>query len=138
MLKLSMHKILLKIRKKHLHPKDFDLVIGIGLSGLIPAIIFATKLKKESGIIKIEHYHCGRKPKKKHEEPKIISKPKIKLKNKRILLVDDFVKSEATINLAEKLLKEKKARKITRIALVGTRKYCLFKSKDCAVFPWSR
>jgi len=137
MLKISMHEIIQKIRKAKIRAKDFDLVVGIGRNGLIPALVLASKLKKELGVIKIKLYKDGMKPKKLFSEPKILSQPKIKIKGKRILLVDDVVRTESTMNSAKKFLEGKGAKKVEKFALVGSKKYCLVKCMECAKLPWN-
>lgn len=52
---------------------------------------------------------------------------------KSILLVDDRIKTGATIKLARELLKE--ARSIKTFAVNGTADYALF-DETCFKFPW--
>ncbi|MEW6295649.1 MAG: phosphoribosyltransferase [Candidatus Diapherotrites archaeon] len=137
MKELGMHKIIQKIRKAKMRAKDFDLVVGVGRNGLIPALILASKLKKELGVIKIKFYNDGMKPKKLFSEPRILSQPKTKIKEKRVLLVDDVVRTESTMNSAKKFLEGKGAKKVKRFALVGSKNYCLVKCSECVKLPWN-
>ena len=54
-------------------------------------------------------------------------------RGKSILLVDDRIKTGATIKLARELLKE--ARSIKTFAVNGTADYALF-DETCFKFPW--
>lgn len=65
--------------------------------------------------------------------PQLLAPVDFNFKGKSILLVDDRIKTGATIKLARELLKE--ARCIKTFAVNGTADYALF-DETCFKFPW--
>lgn len=69
----------------------------------------------------------------KYDAPQLLAPVDFNFRGKSILLVDDRIKTGATIKLARELLKE--ARSIKTFAVNGTADYALF-DETCFKFPW--
>jgi len=126
--KISFNKIISKIKK--IKFDKFDIVIGIAKGGIIPAIILSDMLNLKFDILWLEYR--DEKNKIKYKEPRLLKKIH-KYKNKKILLVDDVIRSNATIRKAKKLLK---GNKVKTFAINGKADYYLFNTKKCMKLPW--
>ena len=94
---------------------EFDIIVAIANGGIVPAGIINQRLQKEVHLLKInlrDEYH---------------------FRNKRILLVDDRIKTGSTIMLAKELMQD--ARMIKTFAVNGNADYALF-DETCFKFPW--
>ena len=65
--------------------------------------------------------------------PKLLEPISFDFKGKKILLVEDRIKTGATVNLALELLKE--AKTIKTLAVNGEADYSLY-DESCFRFPW--
>ena len=111
--------------------ETFDIVVAIANGGIVPAGIINQRLNAEYQIIKINLRDPQQKPR--FDEPKLLSPIDFDFNNKKILLVDDRIKTGSTIKLAKELLKE--AQLIKTFAVNGTADYALF-DEMCFRFPW--
>lgn len=111
--------------------ETFDIVVAIANGGIVPAGIINQRLNAEFQIIKINLRDPQQKPR--FDEPKLLSPIDFDFNNKKILLVDDRIKTGSTIKLAKELLKE--AQLIKTFAVNGTADYALF-DEMCFRFPW--
>ncbi len=111
--------------------ETFDIVVAIANGGIVPAGIINQRLNADFQTIKINLRDPQQKPR--YDEPKLLSPVDFEFKNKRILLVDDRIKTGSTIKLAKELLKE--AQLIKTFAVNGTADYALF-DEICFRFPW--
>lgn len=111
--------------------ETFDIVVAIANGGIVPAGIINQRLNADFQTIKINLRDPQQKPK--YDEPKLLSPIDFEFKNKKILLVDDRIKTGSTIKLAKELLKE--AQLIKTFAVNGTADYALF-DELCFRFPW--
>lgn len=101
--------------------EDYDYIVGIEISGLIPATIIAKKLKKELYSIKINH------PKNSYYAEIVIREMPVA---KNILLVDDILKTGRTMEEVVKLLPARN--KVFTAAIIdelGKTDYCSLKGK---------
>ena len=69
----------------------------------------------------------------KYDAPQLLAPIDFDFKDKRILLVDDRIKTGSTITLAKELMKEAKI--IKTFAVNGNADYALF-NETCFRFPW--
>ena len=69
----------------------------------------------------------------KYDQPKLLAPIDFDFRDKRILLVDDRIKTGSTIKLAKELMQE--ARMIKTFAVNGNADYALF-DEACFKFPW--
>ena len=110
---------------------DFDIIVAIANGGIVPAGIINQRLQKEIYLLKInlrdEHQHP------KYDYPKLLAPIDFEIKDKRILLVDDRIKTGSTIQLAKELMKE--AKYIKTFAVNGNADYALY-DESCFRFPW--
>jgi len=108
----------------------FDLIIAIGQGGIMPASFIQNRLKIPMEILWINFRDKNNKPIQK--EP-IITKNIKKIKNKRILLVDDVSRSGKTLAKAKEVLK---GNKIKTFVVNGKADYNIIDSKECMKMPW--
>jgi xanthine phosphoribosyltransferase len=109
----------------------FDLVVAIANGGIAPAAIINQRLNAQFQIIRINLRDEFQQPK--FDTPKLLQPVDFDFLGKRILLVDDRIKSGATIALAKEILQQ--AALIKTFAVNGNADYALF-NEDCFRFPW--
>lgn len=112
--------------------ETFDLVVAIANGGIIPAGIINQRLQAEFQIIKINLRDENQKTR--YDAPLLVSAIDFDFKGKKILLVDDRIKTGTTIRFALELLKE--AALIKTFAVNGNADYALF-NENCFRFPWN-
>ena len=120
-----------RFRSIELPADGFDLVVAIANGGLIPAGIINQRLELPIAVL-----HLNLKDKNqqlRYDTPQLISPIDFAFKGKRLLLVDDRIKSGTTIDKARELLAE--AQSIRTFAVNGTADYALF-DEACFRFPW--
>ncbi len=111
--------------------ENFDIIVAIANGGVIPAAIINQRLNIELNLLKINLRDTFQKPK--FDAPKLLEPINFDFKGKKILLVEDRIKTGATVNLALELLKE--AKTIKTLAVNGEADYSLY-DESCFRFPW--
>ena len=111
--------------------ETFDLIVAIANGGIVPAAIINQRLNIEFQTIKINLRDEFQQPK--YDSPKLLQPVNFDFSGKRILLVDDRIKTGSTIKLANEILKE--AAVIKTFAVNGNADYALF-NESCFKFPW--
>jgi xanthine phosphoribosyltransferase len=111
--------------------ETFDMIVAIANGGIIPAGIINQRLGLEVHLLKINFKDEFQKPR--YDAPKLLKSIDFDFKNKKILLVDDRIKSGSTIKLAKELLKD--AAMIKTFAVNGNADYPLY-NEVCFKFPW--
>ncbi len=111
--------------------ENFDLIVAIANGGIIPAAIINQRLNIEFNLLKINLRDTFQKPK--FDAPKLLEPIDFEFKNKKILLIEDRIKTGATVNLALNLLKD--AELIKTFAVNGEADYALY-DESCFRFPW--
>lgn len=111
---------------------QFDIIVAIANGGIIPAAILNQRLGVEFQILKINLRDTNQKPK--YENPQLLSPVGFEYRDKTILMVEDRIKTGATINFAIGLLKG--AKKIKTFAVNGNADYALY-NESCFRFPWN-
>lgn len=110
---------------------DFDMIVAIAQGGIIPAALLNQRLNLTFNIIHINlrdsNHHAQ------YDHPQLLQTVDFDFKNKKILLVDDRVKTGSTFSLAKKMLQE--AAFIKTFAVNGTADYALY-DEACFKFPW--
>ncbi len=132
MVPLSFTEISKRLREINL--PAFDLVIGIGTGGIVPASLVAYELQCELHIITMNYRDETNKPQ--HESPILVDglPDSFVLKDKRVLLVDDVSVSGKTMSQAKKALN---LPDIQTMAMKGKADYVLFPEiQDCVKWPW--
>lgn len=111
--------------------EEFDMIVAIANGGIIPAAILNQRLNIEIQLLKINLRDANQKPK--YNSPQLIAPINFDYKNKRILLVEDRVKTGASLAYACRLLEG--AQYIKTFAVNGKADYALY-NEDCFKFPW--
>ena len=111
--------------------ETFDIIVAIANGGIVPATIINQKLDVEINLLKINLRDPLQKPK--YDSPKLVSPIDFDFKDKTILLVEDRIKTGATVKFALELLSG--AKQIKTFAVNGTADYSLY-NEDCFRFPW--
>ena len=108
------------------------MVVAIANGGIIPAAMINQRLEAEFNMIKINLRDSDQTPR--YDSPRLMEELSFDPAGKCILLVEDRVKSGATLNMAKKLLEEKGAR-VRTFAVNGKADYSLL-DVQCFKFPW--
>jgi len=120
-----------------------NVVVGVGKSGAIPAVIIAKRLRvEEFYLVTVKLYDEGKPPKRLVEKPEVAYHNFGDLRGKRVLVVDDFVRTGSTLKSVLSILREKGADEV-RVAVIALREdakmkpdYYAMKFKGCVIFPW--
>lgn len=126
----SFEEVIQRFREMEFH-ETFDLIVAIANGGVIPAAIVNQRLNTEIQLLKINLRDPQQKPK--YDSPKLISPVDFDFKDKTILLVEDRIKTGATVQFALNLLHG--AKQIKTFAVNGNADYTLY-NEDCFKFPW--
>ena len=110
---------------------EFDIIVAIANGGIVPAGIINQRLQIEVKLLKINLRDEFQRPK--YDKPQLIAPIDFEFKGKRILLVDDRIKTGSTIDLAKELMSD--AQFIKTFAVNGNADYALF-NETCFKFPW--
>ena len=111
--------------------ETFDIIVAIANGGIIPAAIINQRLNTGIELLKINLRDPHQIPK--YDSPKLVSPIDFDFKDKTILLVEDRIKTGATLRYALQLLNE--AKKIRTFAVNGKADYSLY-DEECFRFPW--
>lgn len=112
--------------------ENFDLIVAIAYGGIIPATILKQRLDLDMQLLKINLRDNDQKPK--YDRPQLLAPINFEFKNKRILLVDDRVKTGASMRFAMELLQG--AQMIRTFAVNGSADYSLY-NENCFKFFWN-
>jgi xanthine phosphoribosyltransferase len=111
--------------------ENFDMIVAIANGGIIPAAILNQRLGVEIQLLKINLRDNSQKPK--YDSPRLLSPIDFEFKDRTILLVDDRIKTGASLKLAIELLQG--AKLIKTFAVNGNADYALY-NEECFRFPW--
>ena len=111
--------------------EKFDMIVAIANGGIVPAAIINQRLNKEFRLLKINLRDAEQKPR--YDAPQLISPVDFDCTGKTILLVEDRIKTGATVNFAITLLKD--AKLVKTFAVNGNADYSLY-NETCFKFPW--
>lgn len=111
--------------------EEFDLIVAIANGGIIPASLLNQRLQAEFHLLHLNLRDEYQNPK--YDTPKLLRPINFEYKDKRILLVDDRIKTGSTIRMARELLQG--ARTLKTFAVNGTADYALY-DETCFRFPW--
>ena|SRR5690554_830220 len=127
----SFEEVMQRFREIEFH-ETFDIIVAIANGGIIPAAIINQKLNTEIQLLKINLRDPSQKPK--YDSPKLVSPIDFEYRDKTILLVEDRIKTGATVQFAIDLLHG--ARQIKTFAVNGKADYSLY-DESCFKFPWN-
>lgn len=111
--------------------EDFDMIVAIANGGIIPAAMINQRLNIEFQLLKINLRDPSQTPI--YDKPQLMSPIDFEFKGKKILLVEDRVKTGASVNFAVELLKG--AEIVKTFAVNGKADYSLY-DETCFKFPW--
>jgi hypoxanthine phosphoribosyltransferase len=111
--------------------ESFDMIVAIAQGGIIPAAILNQRLNIDFHIIHINLRDPAHRPQ--HDKPILLSPIDFNCTGKKILLIDDRIKTGSTIVLAKEVLKD--AAEIKTFAVNGEADYALY-NEACFRFPW--
>lgn len=111
--------------------EPFDMIVAIANGGIIPAAMLNQRLQVPVELLKINYRDSKQKPI--YTSPQLLDEINFNVKNKRVLLVEDRVKTGATVNYAKELLKD--AALVKTFAVNGSADYALY-NEACFSFPW--
>jgi xanthine phosphoribosyltransferase len=126
----SFEEIIQRFRKIQFH-ETFDIIVAITNGGIIPAAILNQRLQTDMQLLKINLRNPLHQPK--YDSPQLLSSIDFDYKNKTILLVEDRIKTGATLQFATHLLQG--AKEIKTFAVNGNADYSLY-DEACFRFPW--
>lgn len=111
--------------------ESFDMIVAIANGGVIPAALLNQRLKVDLQMLKINLRDGNHQAI--YDKPILVSAVDFDVKGKTILLVDDRIKTGATLVYAEELMQE--AALIKTFAVNGKADYALY-DEACFRFPW--
>jgi len=126
----SLEEVLQRFREIEFN-EEFDLIVAVANGGLVPAGIINQRLQIEVKTIRINLRDEFQRPK--YDAPQLLTPVDFAFAGKRILLVDDRIKTGASIKLAKEILKD--AAVIRTFAVNGNADYALY-NESCFRFPW--
>ncbi len=126
----SFEEVMQRFREIRFH-ETFDMIVAIANGGIIPAAIINQRLNIDIRLLKINLRDPDQKPK--FDSPKLVSPIDFDYNDKTILLVEDRIKTGATVQFAIDLLHG--ARQIKTFAVNGRADYALY-NETCFRFPW--
>lgn len=111
--------------------EHFDMIVAIANGGIIPAAILNQRLNVDLQLLKLNLRDASQKQL--YAEPRLLEEVRFDVRGKKVLLVEDRVKTGTTLNYARQLLKE--AALVKTFAVNGNADYCLY-NEACFRFPW--
>ncbi|MBP1662930.1 MAG: phosphoribosyltransferase [Bacteroidetes bacterium] len=126
----SFEEVMARFREIEFH-EQFDMIVAIANGGVVPAAILNQRLNTDLQLLKINLRDAEQKPR--YDNPQLLSPVGFDCKGKTILLVEDRIKTGATVNFAISLLKE--ANVVKTFAVNGNADYALY-NEACFKFPW--
>ena len=126
----SFEEVKERFRSIVFHEK-FDMIVAIANGGIIPAALLNQRLNIELQLLRINLRDANQTPI--YDKPQLLSPIDFEVHGKTILLVEDRVKTGASLNFAKELLSN--AKTIKTFAANGKADYSLY-DEDCFKFPW--
>ena len=128
----SLEEIINRIRLMEL-PVNINMVVAVARGGIIPATLIMQKLQCDLELLWINYRDNQNKPN--YESPKLMKPISFDVKNKNILLVEDRIKTGASVNYAKQTLLEMGASSVLTFAVNGKADYCIY-DEACFPMPW--
>ena len=112
---------------------DFDTIVAIANGGIIPAALLNQRLGLDFRMIRLSLRDKDQRPI--YDSPQLVSPLDFDPKGRKILLVEDRVKTGATMACAKKLILEAGAKYVKTFAVNGPADNPLM-DVPCFRFPW--
>ena len=119
-----------KINSIHFTEK-FDMIVAIANGGIIPAAMLNQILLVPVELLKLSFRDNRQQPM--FDKPQLVGKIDFDIAGKTILLVEDRVKTGATLHYAKELLSG--AALVKTFVVNGKADYALY-DENCFTFPW--
>ncbi|MDD4820238.1 MAG: phosphoribosyltransferase [Flavobacteriales bacterium] len=126
----SFQQVMDKFRQLIIY-EEFDMIVAIANGGIVPAGILCRKLDLPVYMLRL--HLRDENNNKIFDKPQLLKEIDFPVKGKRILLVDDRIKTGTSIEFAKELLSE--AALVKTFAVNGTADYALY-DEMCFPFPW--
>lgn len=111
--------------------EPFDMIVAIADGGILPAGILCRKLGLPGYLLRLNlRDECQNKL---YDQPKLLRPIDFDFAGKRVLLVEDRIKTGTTVRYAKELLSD--AATVKTFAVNGAADYCLY-DEACFRFPW--
>lgn len=127
----SFEEVAAKISQFEFREK-FDMIVAVANGGIIPAAMINQRLGLELQLLKINLRDPYQRPI--YDAPQLLEPISFDPTGRKILLVEDRVKTGASLRLAQQLLSEK-AQYVRTFAVNGPADYSLY-DEACFKFPW--
>jgi hypoxanthine phosphoribosyltransferase len=119
---------------------DPQVIVGIAKGGVLPATVVASILRREFYPIRLSRRHNDRVVR---DTPELLLGPPPAVAGQRVLLIDDFVSTGETLDLARDACLEQGAAEVRTAGLCAhsfSRKpdYLALVSDALVIFPWDR
>jgi uncharacterized protein len=111
--------------------ESFDIIVAIANGGIVPSAIINQRLHLPIELLKINFRDNRQQPL--YQSPKLLTDINYDVKGKRVLLIEDRVKTGATLQFAKELMKD--AALVKTFAVNGKADYALY-DEACFNFPW--
>jgi uncharacterized protein len=111
--------------------ENFNMIVAIANGGIIPAALINQRLLVKIELLKLSFRNAKQQPI--YDAPKLVEQLNFDVSGKIILLVEDRVKTGATLEYAKTLLSA--ASLVKTFAVNGSADYSLYDEK-CFRFPW--
>lgn len=112
--------------------ESFDVIVAIANGGIIPAALLNQRLQLPIELLKLSYRDARQQPM--YDAPRLVAEKNFKVRGKTVLLVEDRVKTGATLQLAKELL-QGEAAVVKTFAVNGKADYALW-DEPCFSFPW--
>lgn len=119
--------------EKIIFEEQFDFIVAVANGGIIPAAILNQRLNLDMQLLKLHLRDANQKQL--YAQPQLLEEIHFEVKDKKILLVEDRVKTGTTLKYARQLLLDKGAALVKTFAVNGNADYCLY-NESCFRFPW--
>ena len=113
--------------------EPFDLIVAVANGGIIPAAMLNQRLNLDVQLLKLHLRDADQKQL--YDQPQLLEEIAFEVRGKKILLVEDRVKTGTTLNYARQLLIDRGADVVKTFAVNGKADYCLY-NEMCFRFPW--
>jgi xanthine phosphoribosyltransferase len=111
--------------------EPFDTIVAIANGGIIPAALLQQRLQLPLYLLKLNYRNAAQQPI--YDTPQLLEPLTFDPQGRKILLVEDRVKTGASLACAVHLLSA--AALIKTFAVNGNADYCLY-NETCFPFPW--
>lgn len=111
--------------------ESFDIVVAIANGGIIPAALLNQRLQLPIHLLKLSFRDAQQRPM--YDAPRLVAERDFDVRGKKVLLVEDRVKTGATLQYAKELLGN--AALVKTFAVNGKADYSLY-DEACFSFPW--